>query len=79
MIRIQIAYHEGSSPPLPKQRKSDAVIYMLPERQVRTVLYGDGAGAAGALGQGTKFLAGLGGAHETPEYDAARAWEGGAA
>ena len=34
---------------------------------------GDGAGEASALGQGTKFLAGLGGAHERPEYDAARA------
>lgn len=33
----------------------------------------DGAGEASALGQGTKFLAGLGGAHEKPEYDAARA------
>lgn len=32
-----------------------------------------GAGEASALGQGTKFLAGLGGAHERPEYDAARA------
>jgi hypothetical protein len=32
-----------------------------------------GAGEASALGQGTKFLAGLGGAHEKPEYDAARA------
>ncbi|MEH3108999.1 MAG: hypothetical protein PGN22_02710 [Agrobacterium cavarae] len=35
----------------------------------------NGAGEASALGQGTKFLAGLGGAHERPEYDAARAGE----
>ncbi|WP_035227756.1 hypothetical protein [Agrobacterium tumefaciens] len=35
----------------------------------------NGAGEASALGQGTKFLAGLGGAHENPEYDAARAGE----
>lgn len=33
----------------------------------------NGAGEASALGQGTKFLAGLGGAHGKPEYDAARA------
>ncbi len=35
--------------------------------------HGDGAGEASALGQGTKFLAGLGGAHKNNEYDAARA------
>ncbi|MGV2049302.1 hypothetical protein ACQZ48_04390 [Agrobacterium sp. 22-209-1] len=35
----------------------------------------NGAGEASALGQGTKFLAGLGGAHEPTEYDAARAGE----
>jgi hypothetical protein len=33
----------------------------------------NGAGAAGALGQGAKLLAGLGGAHGSTEYDAARA------
>ncbi len=33
----------------------------------------NGAGEASALGQGTKFLAGLGGAHDLTEYDAGRA------
>lgn len=33
----------------------------------------NGVGAAGASGQGAKLLAGLGGAHESTEYDAARA------
>ncbi|MBB4407075.1 hypothetical protein [Agrobacterium radiobacter] len=50
---------------------------------IGTWLFGDddeepcenGAGEASALGQGTKFLAGLGGAHERPECDAARAGE----
>ncbi|MDG3577149.1 helix-turn-helix domain-containing protein [Rhizobium sp. YJ-22] len=36
---------------------------------------GYGAGEAGAPGQGATLLAGLGGAHETLEYDAARARE----
>ncbi|MGO7975790.1 DUF6074 family protein [Rhizobium ruizarguesonis] len=61
---------------LPKQLKRSAVIIPL-NRQVASTLAN--GGEAGVLGQGAKLLAGLGGAHKTQEYDAAREREGGAA
>ncbi|ANL55088.1 hypothetical protein AMC82_CH03930 [Rhizobium phaseoli] len=64
---------------LQKQYRPSAVILSLTGDRIESIPNSDGAGEAGALGQGTKFLAGLGGAHETPEYDAAHAREGGAA
>ncbi|MGO8054919.1 DUF6074 family protein [Rhizobium leguminosarum] len=60
----------------PKQIKQSAVIIPLNRQPISTL---DGDGGAGALGQGAKLLAGLGGAHKAQEYDAAREREGGAA
>lgn len=62
---------------LQKQYRSPAVILSLTGERVETVPHGEGRGEADALGQGTKFLAGLGGAHELTEYDAAHASDGG--
>lgn len=62
-----------------KQYRPPAVILSLRGALIHPVPHGEGAGAAGALGQGTKSLAGLGGAHEQTEYDVARARDGGAA
>ncbi|WP_139790609.1 hypothetical protein [Rhizobium rhizosphaerae] len=76
-IKIGFAYCE--SPHLRKQRTPGRVISLSTGEPIESVPHGYGAGKAGALGQGAKLLAGLGGAHETPEYDAARAREEGAA
>lgn len=79
MVRIHLAYCGNLNRPSHKQVKSEAVISSLPRQRIEPFPHGDGGGEAGALGQGTKSLAGLGGAHESLEYDAARAREGGAA
>jgi hypothetical protein len=79
MVRIQIAFRQMSSISLQKQNKASASIFSLTGEPLQAFPHGEGAGEACALGQGAKLLAGLGGAHETPEYDAARAREGGAA
>lgn len=63
MIRIQFAYCENTR--LQKQEQAGAVIYSLMWQKLLPPQYGNGAGEACALGQGTKFLAGLGGAHDT--------------
>ncbi|MDP9572680.1 UNVERIFIED_ORG: hypothetical protein J2W66_003173 [Agrobacterium larrymoorei] len=77
-IKVGFAYCENAT--LHKQKSQSETVISLSTRQpLKAVQHGDGAGEASALGQGTKFLAGLGGAHERPEYDAARAREGGAA
>lgn len=76
MIRIQIVYHEHLNPSLPKQRSSGAAVFSLTGRRIQVVHV---IGEAEVLGQGAKLLAGLGGAHKTQEYDAAREREGGAA
>jgi hypothetical protein len=76
---IKIGFGYCGHLPLQKQRTSATVISLLTGERSQMLPHGEGAGAAGALGQGAKLLAGLGGAHETPEYDAARASEGGAA
>lgn len=62
---------------LQKQYRAPAVILPMREKQSISFPHGDGAGEAGALGRGTKFLVGLGEAQE--EYDAARGRDGGAA
>ena len=62
-----------------KQYRPQAVILSLRPDLDSNYPHGDGVGVAGTLGQGTKFLAGLGGAHERTEYDATRAHDGGAA
>ncbi|GLR54347.1 hypothetical protein KYK30_32040 [Shinella yambaruensis] len=79
MIKIGFAYCE--SPFLHKQEPASTVISLLTVKQILSDPHGDGAGEASALGQGAKLLAGLGGAHESTEYDVARAptREGGAA
>ena len=79
MIRIHFAYCERRPFSSPKPIDPRGQIISLQSRKDSTKQYGGGAGAAGALGRGAKLLAGLGGAHETPEYDAAHAREGGAA
>lgn len=79
MIRIHFAYCERRPFSSPKPVDPRGQIIPLQSRKDSAAQYGCGAGAAGALGRGAKLLAGLGGAHETPEYDAARAREGGAA
>lgn len=77
-IKVGFAYCE--TPTFQKQMsQSETVISFSTTQPLATDRNGNGAGEASALGQGTKFLAGLGGAHEKPEYDAARAREGGAA
>jgi hypothetical protein len=76
-IKIGFEYCERSS--FPKQVPFSAEIFALTGDRIEILPYGNGAGKAGALGQGAKLLAGLGGAHERTEYDAARAREGGAA
>lgn len=76
VIKVGFAYCDSS---LPKPLKKPAVILSLTGQRIQSCPHSAGAGAAGALGQGTKFLAGLGGAHESPEYVAAHAREGGAA
>ncbi|WP_392711124.1 DUF6074 family protein [Rhizobium ruizarguesonis] len=70
-------HHLLRDPSIPKQFSGTTVILSLKGEKIATLARGYGAGGAGALGQGTKFLAGLGGAHERPEYDAAHAREGG--
>lgn len=77
MVRVQIAYRQGSILLPQKQITPQAVILSLRGERIETLPHGDGAGEAGALGQGTKFLVGVGEAHV--EYDAARTREGGAA
>ncbi|MHC2488151.1 hypothetical protein CN068_06905 [Sinorhizobium meliloti] len=72
-------HEELKSIRLQKQYRRPAKIFSMMGQRIEALPHGNGAGAAGALGQGTKFLAGLGGAHERTEYDAARAREGGAA
>lgn len=72
MIRIQSAY---LAPSIPKQCHNQALIFSLQGERIHQVPHGDGAGAASALGQGTKFLAGLGGAHSLTEFGVARACE----
>jgi hypothetical protein len=62
-----------------KEYRSPAVILPLPGRRLPISQHGGGEGVAGALGRGTKFLVGLGEAHERTQYDAARAHEGGVA
>jgi hypothetical protein len=60
-----------------KQYRVPAVILPLKAPSGSAYQHGDGDGKAGALGQGSKTLVGLGEAHA--EYDAARAHDGGAA
>lgn len=72
MIRIQSAY---LNPSLPKQCQNQALIFSLTGERIDQVPHGDGAGAASAGGQGTKFLAGLGGAHSLTEFGVAGARE----
>ncbi|MEY9377562.1 hypothetical protein [Rhizobium leguminosarum] len=74
MIRIQIAYHEDLNPPVPKQSSAGALVFSLTVRHGKAVHV---VGEAEGLGQGAKPLAGLGGAHERVEFDAAREREGG--
>jgi hypothetical protein len=62
-----------------KQYRPEAAIFALTGERIQSLPHGHGAGEACALGQGAKLLAGLGGAHESMEHDAARAREGGAA
>ena len=62
-----------------KQYRSPAVILSLQGHRLPTPPHGDGDGNAGAVGQGTTSLVGLGEAHDRTEYDAARARDGGAA
>lgn len=76
-IKVGFAYCENS--PSSKPPKAPAVILSLSGQRIQNHPHGNGVGVAGALGRGTKFLAGLGGAHERTEYDAARAHEGGVA
>jgi hypothetical protein len=77
-IKVGFAYCEKTT--IHKQkRQTEAVVYLSTKRPSGPYQHGEGAGEASALGQGTKFLAGLGRAHEETEYDAARAREGGAA
>lgn len=67
-------------PSLQKQMSSTPTVILSMKGETIAVLSrGESAGEAGALGQGTKFLAGLGGAHDRPEQDAAHAREGGVA
>ena len=58
----------------PSQEQEDPEAMPSSPSEPRAQAYqdGNGAGEASALGQGPKVLAGLGGAHETMEYDAAR-------
>ncbi|TKV76741.1 hypothetical protein D0C28_14330 [Rhizobium sp. AU243] len=77
-IKVGFAYCENTASHKQKSQ-SETVISFSTKQPAKTDQHGNGAGEASALGQGTKFLAGLGGAHELPEYDAARAREGGAA
>lgn len=60
-----------------KQYRPSALIFSITGQQIEALPYRSCAGEAGALGQGTKFLAGMGRAHETTEYDAARGYDGG--
>jgi hypothetical protein len=77
-IKVGFAYCETHG--FQKQmRQSETVISFSTKQPLTADRHRNGAGEASALGQGTKFLAGLGGAHEPIEYDAARAREGGAA
>lgn len=65
-IRLQIMYREVSRTSVhPEQTQGEAMIFTLTGQPLKT-----GAGKAGALGRGTKFLVGVGEAHV--EYDAAR-------
>lgn len=74
MVKIHLAYCEISNRSSHKQKKTEAVIFSLTGQRIEAFPHGNSAGEAGALGQGTKFLAGVGGAHEeASEYDAARA------
>ncbi|MCQ1778249.1 hypothetical protein NOJ05_13660 [Neorhizobium galegae] len=75
-IKVGFAYCENS--PLHKQKNTSSTVISFQTREpLETSPYRKGAGIAGALGQGTKFLVGVGEAHI--EYDAAHAREGGAA
>jgi hypothetical protein len=60
-------------PPSSKAKSSKPYRSSLTSQHDESVPHGYGAGEAGALGQGAKLLAGLGGAHGSTEYDAARA------
>ena len=71
VIKIGFAYCE--SPRSHKQEPDSTVISLPVVRRLQTPPHGDGAGEASAMGQGAKLLAGVGGAHGTTEYDAARA------
>ena len=65
-IRLQIMYRELSRASAhPEQTQGEAMVFTLTGQPLET-----GAGKAGALGRGTKFLVGVGEAHV--EYDAAR-------
>lgn len=66
--------HDGSVV-LPSSQAKSSTTYRssLTSQPDDSIPHGYGAGEASALGQGTKFLAGLGGAHESTEYDAAHA------
>lgn len=78
VIKIGFAYCE--SPFIHKQEPASTVISLPTVQHPKTKQHADSAGEASATGQGAKLLAGLGGAHESTEYDAARApaREGGA-
>ena len=77
MIRIGFAYCEP--PSSHKQKSAATVISLQAAQRKQPIQHFQGAGEAGASGQGAKLLAGLGGAHESTEYDAARGRDGGAA
>lgn len=75
-IRLQIMYREVSRTSVhPERTQGEAMIFTLTGQPLESIQQDTGASKAGALGQGTKFLAGVGRAHV--EYDAAR--EGGLA
>ena len=78
MIKIAFVYCETSLPH--KQKQVSTVISLPTAKQIEPNPHDDGGRVANALGQGAKLLAGLGGAHESTEYDAAcaPAREGGA-
>lgn len=70
MIKIGFAYCEP--PSSCRQKSSATVISLLSEKQMRPGRLVNSADEGGASGQGAKLLAGVGGAHDSTEYDAAR-------
>jgi hypothetical protein len=72
MIKVQSSYL-----PLPKQIQSGQSISSPKVGHILQFPHGDGGGAAIALGQGAKLLAGVGSAHGTSEQEVARACDRG--